>query len=295
MDILERKTITMDNSFNEQNKTIDYQMERKIHDFVIDIHNQANARFNAIIQSLKSLKDIDPNNNCDPNKSYTNIEYLLDQKFKHIKIKLENQRLKVEAQLEKQTKNKKINKLKLKLKHLNHLLEILDNIKIIILKILTGQGIYYMMNDDKTQLDLKNKFNNLVKQLIQFTTKYLSSCLFKEDRKYRIYFTPIKHIGSGDDDKSNHLILMISVFNSSKRHKITFKFSKILTAINRLKKDDGEISNDILQYWPSSKYRKKRIFETNHRINCLLQTQFCIRQTLSNFYPSYEFSVSRIC
>lgn len=124
-----------------------------------------------------------------------------------------------------------------------------------------------------------------------------SYCLLKVQRIYRINFTSLKHINSDNSDgnKSKHLIIILTVLNSSKRHKITFAFLQLLTKIHRLKKDYGEIRNDIPQYWPSSKYRKKRIFEPNHRINCLLQTQFCIRQTLYKFYSSYEFSVSRIC
>ena len=144
---------------------------------------------------------------------------------------------------------------------------------------------------------LKSKhFKYILRTIMkEYITIIFSPNLFKEQRKYRRYLTQLKHINSEFWGISHRIISIFSVFYLFTRHIITFTFSKLLTAINRLKKDDGEIRHEIPQYWPSSKYRKKRIFEPNHSINFLLQTQFCIRQTLSNFYPSNEFSVSRIC
>ncbi|EAZ88273.1 hypothetical protein [Crocosphaera chwakensis] len=144
------------------------------------------------------------------------------------------------------------------------------------------------------ELESKKCTQILIKIMKEYITIIFSLHLFQKQRKYRRYVTQLKHINSEFWDISHRIISIFSVFYLFTRHIITFTFSKISTEINRLKKDDGEIRHEIPQYWPSSKYRKKRRVEFNHTINCLLQTQFCFRQTLSNFDASYEFSVSRI-
>ncbi|MGK7938786.1 MAG: hypothetical protein AB4062_01210 [Crocosphaera sp.] len=209
---------------------------------------------------------------------------------------------------ERNKRNNKMINLIIKLLHeiRNQLIRLYRSIFIRIVSILESENfdIFFYSKDFYKKLNLVIQFNKIkiildkINTIINTKIKIINiSHILKEKRKYRKYFTLLKYINSdnSDSDKSKHLIISLTVLNSSKRQKITFTFSKLLTAINRLKKDDGEIRNDIPQYWPSSKYRKKRIFEPNHRINCLLQTQFYIRQTLSSFYSSYEFSVSRIC
>lgn len=160
-------------------------------------------------------------------------------------------------------------------------------------KIIESSLIFLLLN---SIIEFNNKqcTQILIKIMKEYITIIFSPHLFKEERKYRRYLTQLKHINSEFWDISHRIISIFSVFYLFTRHKITFTFSKLLTAINRLKKDDGEIRHEIPEYWPSSKYRKKRRVESDHTINCLLQTQFCFKQTLSNFYPSYEFSVCRI-
>ena len=214
--------------------------------------------------------------------------------FARIKNRLYSRKFNLQKQI-KRDKNLKNNyQIPIKIKYICSVVNIIEHIEKIIVKLLQFQDKMNQINFEyqtETEKITQNKIYNSVKQIIN----KLLFHLYKEQRKYRRCFASIKHINSDDCDKSKHLIITLTVLNSSKRQKITFEFLQLLTAINRLKKDDGEIRNDIPQYWPSSKYRKKRIFEPNHRINCLLQTQFCIRQTLYNFYSSYEFSISRIC
>ncbi|CCQ62031.1 hypothetical protein [Crocosphaera watsonii] len=214
--------------------------------------------------------------------------------FARIKNRLYSRKFNLQKQI-KRDKNLKNNyQIPIKIKYICSIVNIIEHIEKIIVKLLQFQDKINQINFEyqtETEKITQNKIYNSVKQIIN----KLLFHLYKEQRKYRRCFASIKHINSDDCDKSKHLIITLTVLNSSKRQKITFEFLQLLTAINRLKKDDGEIRNDIPQYWPSSKYRKKRIFEPNHRINCLLQTQFCIRQTLYNFYSSYEFSISRIC
>ncbi len=219
---------------------------------------------------------------------------LVSEKFARIKSRLYSHKLNLEKEIEKNEDPENSSKLSLKIKHIDYILKIIEYIEKIIVEILLDQSKINQSDlEDKIETEklTQNKIDNSIKQIINKFLVHLS----KEQRKQRIYFTPIRHINSNDGDKSKHLIIALTVLNSSKRHKITFAFLQLLTAINRLKKDDGEIRNETPEYWPSSKYRKKRRFKPNHTNNCLLQTQFCIKQTLSDFYPSDQFSVSRIC
>ncbi|EAM48774.1 hypothetical protein WH8501_24350 [Crocosphaera watsonii WH 8501] len=189
--------------------------------------------------------------------------------FARIKNRLYSRKFNLQKQI-KRDKNLKNNyQIPIKIKYICSIVNIIEHIEKIIVKLLQFQDKINLINFEyqtETERITQNKIYNSVKQIIN----KLLFHLYKEQRKYRRCFASIKHINSDDCDKSKHLIITLTVLNSSKRQKITFEFLQLLTAINRLKKDDGEIRNDIPQYWPSSKYRKKRIFEPNHRINCLL-------------------------